>query len=233
VISRKGGIMGILNLNRMKKSEILWLYNHRCRSHGRRYVEHPTCYFKDKSYPPEKIGYFDIEAFTNNFNAQQGLMLCYCIKEQGNKKIHYAVNTKEELLKTSDRKLLIQCVKDLQKFDKIYTYYGTRFDIPWVRTKCLMNDLDFLEFGELLHRDMYYTVRNKLSLKRNTLENADRVVNGVSIKTHYDWFLWLKAVQGNWKALKKILEHCKNDVISLEQIQQAIAPYTRKRGASI
>ena len=71
-----------INFNRLKKPEMVWLYNHRCSEHGRRYTEHPHCFKNDYGSNMlfnELIGFIDIE--TTNLAADFGYMFCWSLKE--------------------------------------------------------------------------------------------------------------------------------------------------------
>lgn len=55
----------MLNLNRLKKEEIIYLYNHRCKHHHR-FIEivHPNClkeFLENNQFLQERIGFLDIE----------------------------------------------------------------------------------------------------------------------------------------------------------------------------
>ena len=85
-------------------------------------------------HPGTRIGYFDIE--TSNFTANNGHLLSWAIKEKGkNKIVHEEVIRKELLEGTFDLRILKTCLTELRKYDIIVTYYGTRFDIPFIRTR--------------------------------------------------------------------------------------------------
>jgi len=221
----------IAPVGRLTKKEIIWLHNHRCR-HGHTYLEHYNCYLQEN---PKglKIGFFDIEA--SNLKADFGIMLCYCIKVLGKRKIYERCITKEELQKEKvlDKEVVKQCIEDLRKFDKIISYYGSRFDFPYVRSRALFWGLDFPGYGDLAHKDVYYMVRNKLCISRNRLEQACRHVLGKSRKTHIDPQAWVLALQGHEKSLKYILHHCRRDVRDLEDLYLAINGFVKETDRSI
>lgn len=217
-------------VNRLKKAEILWLANHRCR-HGHSYLSHYSCYLKempDGSPLDLKIGFFDIESF--NLKANVGVLFGYCIKEYGSPQIHEDWLRGDDFKTGSipDSRVVKRCAEDLRKFDVIVTYFGTRFDIPYVRTKCLMNDIDFPEYGEIVHLDLYYMVKSKLSLTRNSLDVACETVLGHSDKTRVEPKLWIKALYGDLKAIEYIAEHCRIDVDLTEKLYDKLIPF-RKR----
>jgi len=212
----------------LKKSELQDYLTKRCK-HGHIYCEHPACYIKE-SGRETKIGYLDIE--TSNLKADFGVMLSYCIKEKGKSNILGRAITKKELENDLDKDLVNECIQDMLKFDVVITYYGTRFDIPFIRSRALWWKLDFPIFGYLKHKDVYYMVRNKLCLSRNRLDNACRLF-GIEGKTHLDGTYWIKALTGDKKSLKYILDHNKADVEILEKLHEEIKDYVRNINRSI
>ncbi len=171
----------------------------------------------------DKTGYLDIEA--SNLKANFGVCFSWVIKEQGNENLKHASVTRKEMHNGDlDKRVIQELVDALQKYTVIYTYYGTRFDIPFLRTRALMHGIEFPPKGEILHRDLYYLVRNKLQLNRNSLDVACGVL-GIEGKTHINWKYWIKAMTGDKESLDYILEHNKYDVLILEKLHERMAPY--------
>ena len=168
----------------------------------------------------ERIGFLDIE--TSNLKATFGFVFCYCIADQNTKKITGARITKKDLHGKIDKRILVQFLKDLGDYDRVVTYYGAKFDIPFLRTRCLYHQLPFPEYGEIYHTDLYYIVRNKLQLHRNTQEIATRFLIGESEKTHYGQDHWLRGMTGNERALRYIYDHCKRDVRDLKKLYEIL-----------
>lgn len=214
---------------KLKHKEIVWLARHRCR-HYHTYLEHYQCYLKENPLK-EKIGFFDIE--TSNLQADFGIIYCYCLKEYGKNKIYERLITKQELNSCLDKKVVEQCIKDLSRFDRIVGFYSSRFDNGFVRTRAVALNIPFPEYGELIHNDIYYIVRNKFRIHRNRLEDACRVLVGKTRKTHLDAHHWIKGLQGNKESLTYILEHCRGDVRDLEDLYNKIINYSKKQDKSI
>lgn len=218
----------------MRKKDIVWLANHRCRKHSHTYLEHYNCYLVENPRGNRQLGFFDIETFSSNFSADRGVILCYCLKEQGTNEYYESHITPKELKsKDLDKRLVKQCIKDLSNFDAVSTYYGTGFDLPFLRTRALVHKLDFFNYGELFQEDVYYSVRSKLGLSKNSLDNACKTVLGSSKKTYWDFFTWLRAVQGDKDSMKKIVEHCHYDVDDLEDLYNRLENFTIRRDKSI
>jgi len=216
--------MALAPIHRLKVDQIRWLGSHRCK-HGMTYLSHYNCYIAENPNQ-QRIGFIDIES--SNLKADFGLMLCYCIKEQGTDKIYHRTVTEKELKHVLDKNVVKQCIKDMLKFDMLIGYYSTKFDIPFIRTRAAVHKIYFPTYGTLKHKDVYYMVRNKFCLSRNRQEVACRVLLGKTEKSHIVYTHWVKALQGNKKSLTYILDHCKRDVRDLERLYNHVINY-RKR----
>jgi uncharacterized protein YprB with RNaseH-like and TPR domain len=206
-----------------RKKELQIFLGGRCK-HGHTYFEHPNCYRTEIGYDP-KIGYFDIEC--DDLQADFGIMLSYAIKERDSKQIYCNTITRKNILDWCfDKELVQKCINDLMKFNVVYTYYGTRFDWPFVRARALYWKLDFPGFGILNHKDLYYLVRNKVKIHSRRLESACDLI-GVEGKTRLKPAIWNLAKYGHKESLEYILEHNKQDVIILEKLHKRMECYDK------
>lgn len=216
-------------VNRLKKQEIIWLARNRCKHHMP-YLEHYSCYLQEHP-DTQRIGFLDLEC--SNLSADFGIILSYCIANQKSDEIFHKVITKKELATCLDKEVVESCIQDLKKLDKVITYYGTGFDLPFLRTRAVSLGLDFPEYGELIHEDMYYVVRNKFKLSRNRLDNVMQTLFGETEKTRITAEHWIKALQGNLNSLDYILDHNKRDVKELKKLYNRIINYKRRSDTSI
>lgn len=221
--------MARVPVRRMTKDEIVWLSENRCK-HGHPYLSHYNCYL-DEAGREEKIGFLDIES--TNLNSDFGYIFSYCIKEKGGEILGRAVTTREIRGGVYDKKLMQECVKDIRKFDRIVTYYGTKFDLPALRTRCLYWGISFPKYKELVHTDVYPIVKNRLNLHRNRLETACNFLDIPSKEHRLEPDIWFAAMGGDKKALEYILEHNKEDVISLELLWTRLKEYARTPQVSV
>ena len=226
-----------MNLADFKKAEIIKMWNFRC-IHGHRGTEHTNCYLDEKKVK-ERVGYLDIETFSFGFKAQQGVIMTYCIKEEG-------VDEKDGGLITNiimphelqdeenrDKRIVRELCADIRKFDRIITFYGKRFDVPFIRTRALYYHIDFPGYMALTHTDVYDTIKRKFSLRGNSLGNTCKFF-GIEAKGHMFGFpVWASAFQGDVEALKNILEHNKEDVICLEVLWGKVREQVREVASSI
>jgi DNA polymerase elongation subunit (family B) len=170
-----------------------------------------------------KVGILDIE--TDSLKADFGMMLTWCIKEKGGD-ITYDTITRAEILSFEfDKRITQTLVDEIKKYNVIIGYYSTKFDIPFIRTRAMKYGIDFPEFQEVWHWDLYYAVKAKMKLSRNSLEAATRFL-GVEGKTHLDPAIWLRGKYGDEAAIAEILSHNKFDVDITEQLYDRLFPYS-------
>lgn len=210
----------------------MWLATHRCPEHNHTYLSHYSCYKPEHS---ERIGFLDIEA--SNLDADFGIILSYCIKVENEDRIFEDVISKEDLdcstAGDEDKRIVRQLVMDLNNFDKIVTYYGCRFDLPFIRTRALMCNVPFPHYGSLVHKDLYFVIKNKFKLSSNRLENACRVILDKTNKTRIESKFWRAAARGDEKSLAYVLDHNRKDVIDLETLYHEVINYSRQQNVSI
>jgi uncharacterized protein YprB with RNaseH-like and TPR domain len=226
-----------MNPYNMKKVELQLFLTGHCK-HGQPYQHHPRCYDREIGRDP-KIGVFDIETAWG-FNADTGFLIGYDIKEYHRQKMHEAWITSKNVHDYQDGvEASIDCdvvrhlTEDLKKFDVLITYNGSRFDIPYSRTRVLKHHLDFPKYGYVKHIDLYYLVKYKLKLTRNSLESACRLF-GIQGKNHVDFDIWQKAGYGDRRAIAYIRDHCRRDVRDCtESLYDAIVDYARATNRSI
>jgi DNA polymerase elongation subunit (family B) len=217
-------------IHRMKKDEMVWYGTHKCQ-HGHTYLEHWQCAL-DELEDKLRIGYFDIEA--SNLKADFGFMISWYILD-GDGKYHGRTITPREVLcdDPPDKELLKELVDCFNSFDVIYTYYGTGFDLPFVRTRSIIAGVKFPYYGSLKHKDTFYIIKNKFNMSRRSLENACQVLLGRTNKTHWMGKHWTGAVQGKEDSLRYIDDHCRKDVKDLKDLTELAIDYVMPTVKSI
>jgi len=217
------------NIARIKKSELIKMNNWRCK-HGETGLSHYQCWLREHP-DTERIGFLDIEC--SNLDADFGIVLTYCIKIKDEDKIYERTITPRDLRTCLDKRVIEQCVKDLKNFDRVITYYGSRFDIPFLRTRAISLGVPFPGFGELLHNDVYFAARGRLCMSSKRLDNVCRTLFGATEKTRIEPKYWIKALMGDKESLEYLSDHCRRDVIELERVYNALMGFTRKTDNSI
>lgn len=221
-----------LNVASIKKAELIKMDNFRC-VHSKSGLEHPNCYKTERAAYEPKVGYLDIEGFGMGFAADTGCVMTYCILSEDGELISNKVTPEELISDDIDKRLMKDMCNDLRKFDRIVTYYGKRYDVPFLRTRSLGYGLDFPKFKELNHTDVYDIIKHKFSLRRRSLESACRFFKIPSKGHRFGWEMWRKAFQGDTKAMDNILLHNIEDVESLKALYEIVESSTRLTDSSI
>jgi DNA polymerase elongation subunit (family B) len=191
-----------------------------------------------------RIGYLDIES--DGLKSDFATMLSWCIKEKDGP-VYFDTITKKELFENSsspDKRLVQSCIDEMKKYAIIVTYYGTIFDLTFLRAKALHYDLWFpgytseqversngevytKSFPDLYHFDLYYLCKSKLaSLSSKRLENVCYYLN-IPGKTPLDKSTWNRAKYGDSEALSEVLAHNVGDVEILEKLHNKLSPFAR------
>ena len=178
------------------------------------------------TFPEYKIGYFDLE--TDGLKADFGTALTWCVKEKGGK-IASGVIKKQELFNEVDvdKRVLQDLADELSKYKIIVTFFGTRFDVPFVRTKAIKYGIrGVFEYGNTYHFDLFYTAKSKLNLSRKTLDNICDYL-GIEGKTPINKEVWRRAKYGNKRALNEVLRHNEGDVMITEKLHEELLPFRK------
>jgi uncharacterized protein YprB with RNaseH-like and TPR domain len=171
-------------------------------------MQHPN----DKA----KVLLFDIEC--THLKADFGTILCIGYKWLGKKKVYIPAITDYKGWKKhpwDDKKLVSDFKKILEEADMWVTYYGKGFDVPYLQAKCLEHDLGILP--NCPHVDLYFTVKSNLALSRKSLDNVSKYLNLENKKTPVTGGAWKRAMCGDKKSIKYVIDHCDADVLILEE----------------
>jgi len=179
-----------------------------------------------------RVGYLDIE--TTNLNADFGYMLSWAIKPRDKKEVLYSCITRKEVMDKDehsegdiDYRVTKELLETLDQFDILWTHWGAdrRFDLPYIRTRALMNGILHLlpERDEKFIADTWPISRMKLKLSNNRLQTiADACGVEGCAKTSFERKWWRLGALGNKKAIEYILEHNIQDVLVLEEVHKTL-----------
>lgn len=167
-----------------------------------------------------KTAFFDIEA--TGLKADFGTMLSSCILDADAPRTMKSVkgilwNPKKHGL--TDKLVIDKTVKLLKPYDLIVTWYGTWYDIPFLRTRCLMENIPFID-ARVFHIDLWQTARKKLCFSRNSLDNASEVMRTKFKKSDIEKRTWALAGKGHKPSLEYVFHHNIKDVLVLANVYQ-------------
>lgn len=169
-------------------------------------------------------GYLDIEAM--GLKANFDPMIAWSILDRKTGKILHDLIPAWSL--QSEKKIVASLIRAMRQFDRILTYNGALYDIPFIRTRALRHGLKPPEYMELYHHDLYFVARGRLSAHRKNLGTIAQVL-GVQGKVDLNPRDWELAQFGNTPsgkaALRRILEHNKQDVRVLADVHTKLEPY--------
>lgn len=170
-----------------------------------------------------KILFWDLE--TSNLNADFGRLICFGGKFAGEKKPFILSITDSPTFKkdpTNDKWLVEKCANVLSMADEWVTWYGKRFDVPFLSSRLLSHGLNSLP--PCPHIDGWEIARKQLKLHSNRLASVQAFLNLPVAKTIIRPDHWVKAMAGNRDAIRYIIEHCEKDVLVLEQAYEKLRP---------
>ncbi len=166
---------------------------------------------------------WDIEA--TGLNAVFGTILCIGFMWLDDKK-----PTVFTILDAGGGKQMLNDKHVVQRFAAVYntadvsvTWYGDRYDLPMVRTKCLKHNLPPL--APVKNLDLWKAVRFRFKLHNNRLASWQQFLKTEHEKTNIDFDAWLAAAHGDKRAMAEVVDHCAKDVLALRDQYRKLKPW--------
>lgn len=139
-------------------------------------------------------------------------IICICWKWAGRKKVYSL--TWDEF--QSDKTMLEQFIKVVNEADEIIGHNGDKFDLPWLRTRCIKHDVAMFPTYKTL--DTLKQARGKFRFNSNRLDYIAKFL-GFEGKIKTEFSLWKDILILNCsKAMGKMVTYCKEDVRQLERV---------------
>lgn len=205
-------------VRKLLKADLVWLGENFCR-HSHTFLEHYQCFLVEEPETApmkEKIGIYDVE--TTGLKSNWSHMLSWCMLDRNSGEVKHDLITRKEVRDKSDKRVVKSAIEEIGKYDRIVTYYGRRFDIPYTRSRALYHKIEFPAYRDLYHTDLYFMAREKFALHSNRLGSICQFF-GIDAKNHpMTPELWQKAGAGDEDALQEILTHNKEDVDSTNKV---------------
>jgi DNA polymerase elongation subunit (family B) len=153
---------------------------------------------------------------------QERAVICISWKWEGKDKVYNLKWDKNQC----DKKMLKEFAKVVAKADEVIGHNGDRFDIPWLRTRCLYHRIPFPTYVRSL--DTLKKVRSMFNFQSNKLDYIASFLGfGHKIDTG-GMELWDDIILRNDKnAMKKMIEYCDHDVVLLEDVYRTIQSYIK------
>lgn len=160
----------------------------------------------------------DISLSHENIITERAI-ICIAYKWEGDKDVSCLRWNKGD-----DKIMLRKFAAIIDSADEVITQNGDRFDIKWLRARCMFHDIPVSpKFNSI---DTLKIAKSQFNLNSNKLDYMGQFVGvGKKIKTDYD--LWRDIVLSNDKqSLDKMVEYCKEDVNLLERVYNKLQVYS-------
>jgi uncharacterized protein YprB with RNaseH-like and TPR domain len=135
----------------------------------------------------------------------------------------FEVSLQELDMQAMECDLMCDLMDYMADFDGVISFYGLKFDIPFLRARAIFHDLQ--PIGKIRHLDLYPSVKNYLyALSSRRLERLTELAqvadpDGTPMKTKLKIFDWAAVVHGrNEEVYQKIIEHNIKDVEALKSM---------------
>lgn len=150
-------------------------------------------------------------------------VICICYKWAGESKIyHLSWNNGD------DKQMLIDFIKVLNEADEIISHNGDKFDIKWIRTRCLLHGIPMMP--DYISLDTLKASKSGFKFNSNRLDYLGKVMGfGGKLKTR-GFDLWKEVcLDNNQKSLEEMVKYCKVDVQRLEEVFNKLNPYIKSK----
>ena len=134
-------------------------------------------------------------------------------------KVHHLVWDEHQ----RDKKMLIEFIKIANQADEIVAHNGDRFDIKWLRTRCIYHRIPM--FPEYKTLDTLKKAKKFFNFNSNKLDYISQFLKVGAKTKHEGYSLWLKVMDDDKEALKTMLIYGDNDVIILEDVYKIMERY--------
>ena len=175
------------------------------------------------------LGWFWRPSYQTNLSynniIKNASIICISYKWAGQKKVYSLKWNKKQC----DKKMLQDFIKILNSADEVIGHNSDRFDIKWIRTRCLIHEIEVMPNYTSL--DTLKASRQGFNFPSNRLDSIGKYL-GVGQKIKNDSDLWFEVWQkNNPKALKAMIKYCEQDVILLENVFNKINKYIKPKSS--
>jgi uncharacterized protein YprB with RNaseH-like and TPR domain len=167
-----------------------------------------------------KVVILDIE--TTSLEADAGTLVSVgLMSDVGRGEYLEARRTSEE------RSLLLKLAKRLESYDVMVTWNGRSFDVPFLTTRLMKHGVDPRPILRKSHIDLADVVKGRLRLTFTYLDHVcdffeiDRKKGPMGLDVPH---LYVRALEGDRKALLLIREHCLDDLRATRQVFLRLKP---------
>lgn len=166
-----------------------------------------------------RIGYNISLGFENIIDERK--IICISYKWESDDKIHTLTWDKN----FCDRQMLIDFIEVANQADELIAHNGDRFDIKWIRTRCIYHRIPM--FPNYRTLDTLKKAKSGFNFNSNRLDYIAQFL-GVGAKVKHSGFdMWKGVMKGDKEALKEMVNYCEGDIIVLEDVFLTMQNYIK------
>lgn len=166
-----------------------------------------------------RIGYNISIGFENIIDERK--IICISYKWEGSDKIHTLTWDKN----LCDRQMLIDFIAVANQADELIAHNGDRFDIKWIRTRCIYHRIPM--FPNYRTLDTLKKAKSGFNFNSNRLDYIAQFL-GVGAKVKHSGFdMWKGVMKNDKEALKEMVNYCEGDIIVLEDVFLTMQNYIK------
>ena len=166
-----------------------------------------------------RIGY-NISINSENI-VEERKIICISYKWENERKIHTLTWDKNKC----DKKMLAEFIKVANKADEMIAHNGDRFDIKWIRTRCIYHRIPMFPNYKTL--DTLKKAKSGFNFNSNRLDYIAQYL-GVGAKVKHSGFdMWKGVMDNDKKALAEMVNYCEGDIIVLEDVYLTMQNYIK------
>jgi uncharacterized protein YprB with RNaseH-like and TPR domain len=169
------------------------------------------------------VVYLDIE--TSGMKADRGMIVAVGLLKGKEPEVRFA-DTPE-----GERGVLEWLRDELEDCNKLVTWYGSGFDIPFLLARAALHEVDIRRLIETPMLDICEWSHGHLLLSNHKLESVARFF-GIrrALEFHGEDVsaLFKLAARGDLEARKLIVDHCKEDLILLKRVHERLKPMVER-----
>lgn len=124
-----------------------------------------------------------------------------------------------------DKQMLIDFIAEANKADEMIAHNGDRFDIKWIRTRCIYHRVPM--FPQYKTLDTLKKAKSGFNFNSNKLDYIAKFL-GVGAKIKHSGFdMWVQVMKGNTEAMQDMVTYCEGDIIVLEDVFLTMQNYIK------
>lgn len=175
--------------------------------------------------PPIKLLAYDIEA--SGLNADFAIVLCVGFKWVGEPtrttKVFNILDYPGKDLIEKERGLLVAISEVICSADAVLGHFSAYYDLPFLNTRLLYHRLPVLP-PQIAQVDTWKTARYRLKLRNNRLKTISEFLGTKEEKNAIKPEQWIRAMGGHRPSMDYIVEHCRRDIVVLEEAYHRLLP---------